>query len=225
MCLPYCGTMTLKRFDWWFANSVSAWANQIALQWRSTIKWNLWLKDHSCIGFPLNFPMDGKTRGSRKYTLQEVRCHNTATDCWIIIDGKVYDVSKWLKYHPGGVLPLLYSAGQDCSRVFKAFHPFSWVREKRLPPFYIGDICEPDNDSAKESAISSELDEIHREIAEEGGYKTYCKWDIYIAFTYPTGIVCVENCCYIVLLSFVHVRMENLKKASFKNYDCCVEWF
>lgn len=126
--------------------------------------------------------MDGKTlQRDRKYTWEEIRNHNTATDCWIVIDGKVYDVSKWLKYHPGGILPLLYSAGEDCSGVFKAFHPFSWIREKRLPPFYIGDICEPENAEAKESIISAELDKIHKEIVEEGGYETFCKLNISIS--------------------------------------------
>lgn len=119
--------------------------------------------------------MVGKTREVCKYTWKEVRCHNTATDCWVVIDGKVYDVSKWLKYHPGGILPLLYSAGQDCSRVFKAFHPFSWIKEKRLPAFYIGDICEAEKQDERKSVISKDLEEIHRQIMEEGGYKTYCK--------------------------------------------------
>lgn len=122
--------------------------------------------------------MDGKTRDGRKYTWQEVHRHNTATDCWIVIDGKVYDVTKWIKYHPGGALPLLYSAGEDCSSVFKAFHPFSWIREKRLPLFYIGDISDPREDGVKGSVISRELDKIHDEIVKEGGYETYCKLNI-----------------------------------------------
>ena len=120
--------------------------------------------------------MNGKTQRGQKYSLDEIRRHNTATDCWIVIDGKVYDVSKWIKHHPGGLLPLLYSAGQDCSAVFNAFHPVPSIRDKQLPIFYIGDVEEPEKYTIEESSISSELQRIHDEVVKEGGYETYRKF-------------------------------------------------
>jgi len=36
------------------------------------------------------------------YSTVDVSQHNTATDCWMIIDGFVYDVTGFLKDHPGG---------------------------------------------------------------------------------------------------------------------------
>lgn len=119
--------------------------------------------------------MDGKILRGRKYSLEEIRRHNTATDCWIIIEKRVYNVTKWLKHHPGGFLPLLYSAGQDCSSIFEAFHPFPWIRNKVLPTFYIGDVEEPDGCVVEDSPISTELKRIHEEIVQEGGYDTHCK--------------------------------------------------
>lgn len=72
-----------------------------------------------------------------KWTLVEVAQHNTADDLWIIIDGFVYDVTQWLKKHPGGDV-LLKFGGADCSDQFHAFHqPFSF---KRLRFFCIGEV-------------------------------------------------------------------------------------
>jgi acyl-lipid Delta6-acetylenase / acyl-lipid (9-3)-desaturase len=56
-------------------------------------------------------------------TTAELRQHNTPSDLWISIQGKVYDVTGWLKDHPGGDLPLLNLAGQDVTDAFVAYHP------------------------------------------------------------------------------------------------------
>lgn len=37
----------------------------------------------------------------RKITLAEVAQHNKADDLWIVVAGKVYDVTKFLSEHPG----------------------------------------------------------------------------------------------------------------------------
>ena len=36
------------------------------------------------------------------FTEQEVSQHTSENDCWIIVHGKVYDVTKFLNEHPGG---------------------------------------------------------------------------------------------------------------------------
>lgn len=43
---------------------------------------------------------------------EELSQHNKVGDLWISIHGKVYDVTGWLKNHPGGEIPLLHLAGQ-----------------------------------------------------------------------------------------------------------------
>jgi len=73
----------------------------------------------------------------KKYiTVEELKKHDKAGDLWISIQGKVYNVSDWLKDHPGGDVPLLHLAGQDVTDAFIAYHPGSaW---KYLDNFFTG---------------------------------------------------------------------------------------
>ncbi|XP_047315622.1 delta(8)-fatty-acid desaturase-like [Impatiens glandulifera] len=73
----------------------------------------------------------------KKYiTLLELSKHNEPGDLWISIQGKVYNVTDWVKEHPGGDIPLLNLAGQEATDAFIAFHPPTvW---HRLDKFFTG---------------------------------------------------------------------------------------
>jgi nitrate reductase (NAD(P)H) len=51
-------------------------------------------------------------------TEKEIRQHNNEKDCWIVIRGKVYDVTKYLTEHPGGEEVILEFAGSDATLQF-----------------------------------------------------------------------------------------------------------
>jgi len=53
----------------------------------------------------------------RVFTAAEVARHNTAADLWIILDGKVYDVTSYVEEHPGGEA-ILRNAGRDSTKGF-----------------------------------------------------------------------------------------------------------
>jgi cytochrome b involved in lipid metabolism len=53
---------------------------------------------------------------------EEVSRHNKEGDYWIIINGIVVNVSKFIMYHPGGIRVLERRAGTDASNDFNAFH-------------------------------------------------------------------------------------------------------
>jgi len=55
--------------------------------------------------------------------LEDVAKHNTKTDCWVVLDGKVLDVTNFLKDHPGGELAILTFAGKDATEEFNMIHP------------------------------------------------------------------------------------------------------
>jgi cytochrome-b5 reductase len=50
---------------------------------------------------------------------QEVALHKSAENCWIVIDGKVYDPTYYLDEHPGGANKIMEWAGQDATKGFK----------------------------------------------------------------------------------------------------------
>ena len=49
------------------------------------------------------------------YTREEVAQHKKIGDCWIILHGEVYDVTKWLARHPGGARIVMHYAGEDAT--------------------------------------------------------------------------------------------------------------
>ena len=51
--------------------------------------------------------------------LTEVKKHSNKKDCWVVINGKVYDVTKFLSEHPGGKNAILDFAGGDASEAFE----------------------------------------------------------------------------------------------------------
>ncbi|KAF9357311.1 fatty acid alpha-hydroxylase [Mortierella sp. AD094] len=56
---------------------------------------------------------------SKIYSHQEVAQHTSATDCWVIHDNKVYDVSGFVADHPGGEEYILDHAGKDVTQLMK----------------------------------------------------------------------------------------------------------
>jgi cytochrome b5 len=52
-------------------------------------------------------------------TYEQCSAHNSAKDCWIVIAGKVYDVTEYLDEHPGGEDLILQLAGRDATLDFE----------------------------------------------------------------------------------------------------------
>ncbi|KAI8328709.1 hypothetical protein BC941DRAFT_363523 [Chlamydoabsidia padenii] len=54
---------------------------------------------------------------------QEVARHNKKDDLWIVLHGKVYDLTEFLPDHPGGQKIILRYAGTDATSAFDPIHP------------------------------------------------------------------------------------------------------
>eukprot|EP00341_Mesodinium_pulex_P005833 CAMPEP_0116957104 /NCGR_PEP_ID=MMETSP0467-20121206/43757_1 /TAXON_ID=283647 /ORGANISM="Mesodinium pulex, Strain SPMC105" /LENGTH=75 /DNA_ID=CAMNT_0004643759 /DNA_START=8 /DNA_END=231 /DNA_ORIENTATION=+ len=61
-------------------------------------------------------------RPKKTFTAEEVKQHNSETDCWIIIgltSKKVYNITEYLDDHPGGVEVMMEFAGKDATSMFE----------------------------------------------------------------------------------------------------------
>ncbi len=73
----------------------------------------------------------------RALSLDEVRLHNALDrDCWVVVRGRVLDVTKYGPYHPGGLAVLAPYAGDDATSAFEEVHP--WVSLAMLDRFVVG---------------------------------------------------------------------------------------
>lgn len=79
------------------------------------------------------------------YTLDDVAKHSTPNDCWIILHGKVYDVSEFgTSGHPGGEA-VYQGCGIDATELFEtrptgSGTPHSEQARTYTDNFYIGDL-------------------------------------------------------------------------------------
>lgn len=52
------------------------------------------------------------------YSTEQVAAHNTASDCWIIVNTRVYNVTNFIAIHPGGADRILNQCGSDATKSF-----------------------------------------------------------------------------------------------------------
>lgn len=80
---------------------------------------------------------------NKKITMEELAKHNSPSDCWLLIDGKVYDVTNYIDSHPGGRIMVNF-CGQDATQAFNTKgqkgKPHKPVAYEALKNLYIGDL-------------------------------------------------------------------------------------
>ncbi len=84
----------------------------------------------------------------KTFTLSEISKHNNSADCWLLISGKVYDVSKYLarNLHPGENMTITPYCGKEASGAFKSkgniipnnHSKRAWAM---LADYYVGDLA------------------------------------------------------------------------------------
>ncbi|KAJ9539098.1 hypothetical protein OSB04_031831 [Centaurea solstitialis] len=72
-------------------------------------------------------------------SFEEVSKHNQKSDCWLIISGKVYDVTKFLDDHPGGDDVLVLATEKDATEDFEDVG-HSQDAKDIMKKYYVGEI-------------------------------------------------------------------------------------
>lgn len=86
-------------------------------------------------------------------TMEEVSQHNTEFDAWTVLDGRVYNMTPYLLYHPGGKAQLMLGAGGDCTDLFNENH--AWVNgHSMLEKCLLGYLAESQEDAPPSSRNS-----------------------------------------------------------------------
>jgi cytochrome b involved in lipid metabolism len=77
------------------------------------------------------------TTTNASYTLTDISAHASASDCWMAIDGNVYNVSSYVNQHPGGQ-QIVDGCGKDASGLFASIRKHQREATAMLPEFQIG---------------------------------------------------------------------------------------
>jgi len=91
---------------------------------------------------PLPTLSPSPTPSGSSYTPAQVAAHSSSGDCWMIVNGKVYNVTTYLPYHPGGIAAILPYCGKDATAAFTGL-PHSQNANNLLASYYVGDLYTP----------------------------------------------------------------------------------
>jgi len=120
---------------------------------------NFYIKDLLTISIKLNIPLleqycyykeNNSLSRIKKFSYSEFLKHQTKDDFWLLIDGYIYDITKWINIdkktgnipHPGGISPLKIR-NKDSTYYFEIYHK-SEYSFKLLKKFFIGILNEED---------------------------------------------------------------------------------
>ena len=106
--------------------------------------WNLLLRTANDLALRRGAPL-------RKIRWKEIRQHNTKYDGWVVILNKVFFITPYLAYHPGGEAILVKCLGKDATALYDKYH--QWVNlEALIGKLQIGylDTSHSDDDDSDE---------------------------------------------------------------------------
>ncbi|XP_053165683.1 acyl-CoA (8-3)-desaturase-like isoform X2 [Hemicordylus capensis] len=123
---------------------------------------------------PVKTPFGLPGSATRFFTWEEIELRTKKDDpqreMWLVIDRKVYDVSRFYRRHPGGARILISHIGEDATDAFIAFHVDKSLVKKFLNSLLIGELA-PDQPSLEPSKNKMLIDDFRelRDTVEKMG--------------------------------------------------------
>lgn len=74
----------------------------------------------------------------------EVARHNTSDDCWVALNGQVYDLTEFAGRHPGGKATILAWAGKEASNFFNGIHQGIRIQQYLRSDAFLGEVLNSD---------------------------------------------------------------------------------
>lgn len=81
------------------------------------------------------------TQSETSLSLAEVAKRNTQAECWVAIDGNVYDLTDWIRQHPGGSAAIRSLCGTDGTDQFLSQHGGEARPSSQLDRYYLGPLA------------------------------------------------------------------------------------
>ncbi|KAL5543341.1 hypothetical protein UlMin_007125 [Ulmus minor] len=66
----------------------------------------------------------------RLISINEVKQHRSEGSMWTVLKGRVYNITPYMRFHPGGVDMIKKAVGKDCTALFNKYH--AWVNAEFL---------------------------------------------------------------------------------------------
>ncbi|KAK9707161.1 hypothetical protein RND81_07G176600 [Saponaria officinalis] len=101
---------------------------------------------------------------TKLFSMQETAEHNSKDDCWVVIDGKVYDVTSYMDEHPGGDDVFLNAKGKDAQEEFEEAGHSQDARDL-METFCVGEL-DPSAATIPEPKVISKKDDILQKIKD-----------------------------------------------------------
>lgn len=89
----------------------------------------------------------------KQFTREEIEKHRSRDDCWLVINGNVYDATSVLSWHPGGTSAILANAGRLSLEVTSSFeNVHDDYAQKKLAECAIGTVTDKARNFMQEQA-------------------------------------------------------------------------
>jgi len=85
-------------------------------------------------------PIASPQERQRPISLQEVAQHDSASDCWSVVEGVVYDLTAFIERHPAGSQAVIEMCGIDATADFMSEHAGPGEPREWLEVFRVGEL-------------------------------------------------------------------------------------